>query len=131
MAQDPDRLLFAGSNCGYDFNGIIANNSRIHKLHRPGYADYSAICCCLLCDNKNYNVFPGSISNSNHGDGHLRLESDTIITVMADLRNSGIQNADGTINVGLANNNPGDIKYDGTAWLGEVGNNCTFVTFSD
>jgi hypothetical protein len=59
------------------------------------------------------------------------LESDTIITVMADLRNSGIQNSDGTINVGLANNNPGDIKYDGTQWLGEVGNNGTFVTFSD
>jgi hypothetical protein len=51
---------------------------------------------------------------------------------MADYRNSGIQNPDGTVNVGLANNNPGDLKCcDGNNWQGLVGNNGTFDTFVD
>jgi hypothetical protein len=32
---------------------------------------------------------------------------------------------------GLRNNNPGNIKDDGTAWLGKVGSDGTFVIFSD
>jgi LPXTG-motif cell wall-anchored protein len=52
---------------------------------------------------------------------------------MADYRNQQIENTDGsgTINRGLANNNPGDIKYDGTSWQGMTGNDGTFVTFAD
>jgi hypothetical protein len=53
---------------------------------------------------------------------------------MADYRNSGILNTDGsgTVNVGLANNNPGDLKCcDGNNWVGLVGNNGTFDTFGD
>jgi hypothetical protein len=51
---------------------------------------------------------------------------------MADYRNSNITNADGTVNIGLANNNPGDLKCcDGNNWVGLVGNNGTFDTFSD
>lgn len=51
---------------------------------------------------------------------------------MADYRNSAIQNPDGTVNVGLANNNPGDLKCcDGNNWQGLEGNNGTFDTFSD
>lgn len=52
---------------------------------------------------------------------------------MSDYRNSGILNTDGsgTVNEGLANNNPGDIKADGTSWQGMTGNDGTFVTFSD
>jgi hypothetical protein len=53
---------------------------------------------------------------------------------MADYRTSGILNTDGsgTVNVGLANNNPGDLKCcDGNNWQGLVGNNGTFDTFVD
>src|ERR1700678_130983 len=52
---------------------------------------------------------------------------------MADYRNSGILNTDGsgTVNAGLANNNPGDIKADGTSWQGMTGDDGTFDTFSD
>lgn len=53
---------------------------------------------------------------------------------MADYRSSGILNTDGsgTVNIGLANNNPGDLKCcDGNNWVGLVGNNGTFDTFSD
>jgi hypothetical protein len=53
---------------------------------------------------------------------------------MADYRNAGILNTDGsgTVNVGLANNNPGDLKCcDGNNWVGLAGNNGTFDTFSD
>jgi hypothetical protein len=53
---------------------------------------------------------------------------------MADYRNSGILNTDGsgTVNIGLANNNPGDLKCcDGNNWVGLVGNDGTFDTFSD
>lgn len=32
---------------------------------------------------------------------------------------------------GLRNNNPGNIKYDGTSWQGAVGNDGTFVIFAD
>jgi hypothetical protein len=52
---------------------------------------------------------------------------------MADYRNAGILNTDGsgTVNVGLSDNNPGDIKFDGTDWKGSVGNDGVFVIFSD
>jgi hypothetical protein len=53
---------------------------------------------------------------------------------MADYRNSGIMNTDGsgTANIGLANNNPGDLKCcDGNNWQGLVGNDGTFDTFLD
>jgi hypothetical protein len=53
---------------------------------------------------------------------------------MSDYRSAGILNTDGsgTVNVGLANNNPGDLKCcDGNNWVGLVGNNGTFDTFSD
>jgi hypothetical protein len=52
---------------------------------------------------------------------------------MADYRTSGILNTDGsgTVNTGLQNNNPGDIKVSASNWLGAVGDNGTFVTFSD
>lgn len=53
---------------------------------------------------------------------------------MSDYRSSGIMNTDGsgTVNVGLANNNPGNMKCcDGNNWVGLVGNNGTFDTFSD
>jgi hypothetical protein len=53
---------------------------------------------------------------------------------MADYRNAGILNTDGsrTVNVGLSNNNPGDLKCcDGNNWVGLVGNNGSFDTFSD
>ena|ERR1700679_2027576 len=53
---------------------------------------------------------------------------------MADLRGQNILNTDGsgTVNVGLANNNPGDLKCcDGNNWVGLVGNNGTFDTFGD
>lgn len=32
---------------------------------------------------------------------------------------------------GIRNNNPGNIKYDGTSWQGMVGNDGTFVIFAD
>jgi hypothetical protein len=35
------------------------------------------------------------------------------------------------VNIGLSDNNPGDIKFDGTDWKGSVGNDGTFVVFSD
>jgi hypothetical protein len=52
---------------------------------------------------------------------------------MADYRTAGIVNTDGsgTVNIGLQDNNPGDIKYDGTQWQGMVGNDGTFVIFAD
>jgi hypothetical protein len=52
---------------------------------------------------------------------------------MADYRNQGILNTDGsgTVNIGLSDNNPGDIKFDGTDWKGSAGNDGTFVIFSD
>jgi hypothetical protein len=52
---------------------------------------------------------------------------------MADYRNAGILNTDGsgTVNIGLSDNNPGDIKFDGTDWKGIAGNDGTFVIFSD
>jgi hypothetical protein len=50
---------------------------------------------------------------------------------MPDYRGQGIQNADGTVNIGLSDNNPGDIKWDGTAWKGIGGNDGTFVIFTD
>src|ERR1700691_2166006 len=52
---------------------------------------------------------------------------------MADYRNSGILNTDGsgTVNIGLEDNNPGDIKFDGTDWKGMAGNDGAFVIFSD
>lgn len=53
---------------------------------------------------------------------------------MADYRNAGILNTDGsgTVNVGLANNNPGDLKCcDGNNWQGLAGNDGTFDTFTD
>jgi hypothetical protein len=52
---------------------------------------------------------------------------------MADYRNAGILNTDGsgTVNIGLSDNNPGDIKFDGTNWKGSAGNDGTFVIFSD
>jgi hypothetical protein len=53
---------------------------------------------------------------------------------MPDYRNAGILNTDGsgTVNIGLSNNNPGDLKCcDGNNWVGLVGNNGTFDTFSD
>jgi hypothetical protein len=53
---------------------------------------------------------------------------------MADYRTAGILNTDGsgTVNIGLANNNPGNLKCcDGNNWVGLVGNNGTFDTFSD
>jgi hypothetical protein len=53
------------------------------------------------------------------------------VSAVADYRNSGIQNADGTVNIGLDNNNPGDIKFDGTAWKGMADNDGTFVIFAD
>jgi len=53
---------------------------------------------------------------------------------MADYRTAGILNSDGsgTVNVGLANNNPGDLKSgDGNNWQGMAGNDGTFDTFID
>jgi hypothetical protein len=53
---------------------------------------------------------------------------------MADYRNAGILNTDGsgTVNIGLSDNNPGDLKCcDGNNWQGLVGNDGTFDTFSD
>jgi hypothetical protein len=50
---------------------------------------------------------------------------------MADYRNSGILNADGTVNIGLSHNNPGDIKDDGTPWQGKIGSDGTFLIFAD
>lgn len=52
---------------------------------------------------------------------------------MADYRNAGILNTDGsgTVNIGLSDNNPGDIKFDGTNWKGNAGNDGTFVIFTD
>lgn len=52
---------------------------------------------------------------------------------MADYRNAGILNTDGsgTVNIGLSDNNPGDIKFDGTDWKGMAGNDGTFVVFTD
>lgn len=32
---------------------------------------------------------------------------------------------------GIRNNNPGNIKYDGTVWQGNAGNDGTFVVFAD
>jgi hypothetical protein len=54
--------------------------------------------------------------------------------MMADYRNSNIANTDGsgTVNIGLANNNPGDLKCcDGNNWQGLAGNDGTFDTFID
>jgi hypothetical protein len=51
---------------------------------------------------------------------------------MADYRNSNILNTDGsgTVNIGLSNNNPGDLKCcDGNNWQGLAGNDGTFDTF--
>jgi hypothetical protein len=52
---------------------------------------------------------------------------------MADYRTAGILNTDGsgTVNIGLEDNNPGDIKDDGTAWQGKVGSDGTFIIFAD
>jgi hypothetical protein len=52
---------------------------------------------------------------------------------MADYRTAGIQNTDGsgTANIGLQDNNPGDIKADGTQWQGMVGSDGTFIIFAD
>jgi hypothetical protein len=35
------------------------------------------------------------------------------------------------LDLGLRNNNPGNIKDDGTAWLGKIGSDGTFVIFQD
>jgi hypothetical protein len=53
---------------------------------------------------------------------------------MADYRNSGILNTDGsgTVNIGLSDNNPGDLKCcDGNNWQGLAGNDGTFDIFTD
>jgi hypothetical protein len=52
---------------------------------------------------------------------------------MSDYRSANILNTDGsgTVNIGLKDNNPGDIKYDGTQWQGMSGNDGTFVIFVD
>jgi hypothetical protein len=41
------------------------------------------------------------------------------------------QSTDTSIPRGVRNNNPGDIKDDGTAWQGATGSDGTFVIFSD
>src|SRR5580698_686656 len=53
---------------------------------------------------------------------------------MADYRTAGILNTDGsgTVNIGLSDNNPGDLKCcDGNNWQGLAGNDGTFNIFSD